>query len=469
MTNTRKNIIKVLISQTVMVLSGIITGFVIPKILGVNGYGMYKLFTMYFSYTSLLHFGFIDGFLLKYGGKRFDDLDKLKMRLISKFYILFQSVISLMFILIGLIFLKSDIRFIVILLGINTLCVNVTSYYQFISQATERFKELSTRNIITSSIKIVIAIVLGFLFIITKEYSSYQLYILLITLTDGIMLFVYLNTYKDITIGKSLPFKNGKALVFSLFKKGIVLTIAYQIGHLIFIFDRQFVSWFFDDITYSIYSFAYSIITIFTTLIKTISTVFFPLLKRLPKDEVINIKENMNKTMSIVSSFLLLSFFPLVLIIKYMLPEYFSSVKTLMVVYPSLILHTLIFVIDFTVYNVFDKTFLYFLISLVVFIISVVLNFVFYYFGKTVFYISIASIITLFIWYFLLSLYLFKTYKISFIKNLLYVLTNIIFFYLSTNISSNIYVSCICYFLTFVITLLLFYKDYIFAYILKNK
>ena len=59
-----QNFIVVLISNGLTILSGILVGFIIPKIMGVTDYGYYKTFTLYSSYIGLFHFGFIDGIYL---------------------------------------------------------------------------------------------------------------------------------------------------------------------------------------------------------------------------------------------------------------------------------------------------------------------------------------------------------------------------------------------------------------------
>ena len=88
-----RNIIKVGISNLFTILSGIIVGFVIPKIMGLEDYGYYKTFTLYVSYVGLFHLGFIDGIYLKYGGVSYDDFDKSRFRMYSRFIIFFESPI----------------------------------------------------------------------------------------------------------------------------------------------------------------------------------------------------------------------------------------------------------------------------------------------------------------------------------------------------------------------------------------
>ena len=60
----RDDFIVILISNVTILLSNIATGLIIPKLLGVNNYGYYKIFTLYLGYAPLLHLGFVDGILL---------------------------------------------------------------------------------------------------------------------------------------------------------------------------------------------------------------------------------------------------------------------------------------------------------------------------------------------------------------------------------------------------------------------
>ena len=66
-----RNIFFVAISNIITLLAGVLVGFVIPKIMSVTDYGYYKIFTMYFAYTGLFHFGFCDGICLYFAGKKY--------------------------------------------------------------------------------------------------------------------------------------------------------------------------------------------------------------------------------------------------------------------------------------------------------------------------------------------------------------------------------------------------------------
>ena len=56
-----KDILMVTISNFTTILAGVVTGFIIPKILNVEDYGLYKTFTLYSSYIGLLSLGIVYG------------------------------------------------------------------------------------------------------------------------------------------------------------------------------------------------------------------------------------------------------------------------------------------------------------------------------------------------------------------------------------------------------------------------
>lgn len=155
-----KNLIVIVFSRIISLLSGIAVGFILPKVLSITDYGFYKVFTLYAVYTALLHFGFVDGILLKLSGKEYENLDAQKMRSYTRFFIIFELFISIVVLLIGTIIADGEYLFITIMLAVNMVFVNVTTYYQFISQAVQRFGEYSAKNIVISIIKLLFVLVL---------------------------------------------------------------------------------------------------------------------------------------------------------------------------------------------------------------------------------------------------------------------------------------------------------------------
>lgn len=72
------DILKVAASNIIVLFSGVLVGFLLPKIIGITDYGYYKTYTLYATYVGMFHFGISDGIYLKYGGKDYSQLDRYK-------------------------------------------------------------------------------------------------------------------------------------------------------------------------------------------------------------------------------------------------------------------------------------------------------------------------------------------------------------------------------------------------------
>ncbi len=464
-----KNIAKVGISNIFTLIAGILVGFIIPKIM-TNGdstadYGYYKIFTLYLGYVGLFHFGFCDGIYLLYGGKSFEDLDKTRFRTYSKFYLIFQMLITLIITSISLCFVSTNYGFIFVFLGINLIAENVTNYYQIISQITGRFNELSLRNIIKSSLTIIAVIVLYVLFKTNIiDYLQYQIYIVIVSSISLILSFWYVITYRDITFGKSSPLNDEIRFIKKFFIVGIPLLIANLVSALLLNIDRQFVSLLFDKEIYSTYAFAYNMLNLIITATSAISIVLYPTLKRFDFEKL---KINYNNFMSIIAifvSFCLIAYFPLHLIVTHFLDKYEASLIIFRIIFPSILLTSCISMIMFNYYKSLGKSRTYFLISLIVLILSIGANLIAYFGYKTTTAISFASIIVIAIWYLITEFILIKNWKINPIKHILYMILIVTAYYLIVFLNDNVYIGFALYLASYlVITLLLYFKE------IKNK
>ncbi|MGZ1192297.1 hypothetical protein ACXO4N_09455, partial [Lactobacillus delbrueckii subsp. bulgaricus] len=73
----RNGIFTVFLANIINLFFSLSTNLLLPKYLSVETYAGIKTFQLYVSYVGLLHFGYIDGMYLKYGGVNLKkDIDK---------------------------------------------------------------------------------------------------------------------------------------------------------------------------------------------------------------------------------------------------------------------------------------------------------------------------------------------------------------------------------------------------------
>ena len=457
---TLKNIIEITISNIISIISGIVVGLIVPKILTIEGYGYYKTFTLYTTYLSLCHLGIIDGIVLKYGGNDYAELERHHFRSIFKWYIIVNLFFSGILCLGGLLFADNNLIFIFILLGFNVVAVNVLGYYQQISQITQRFKEYSARKILQGILNVALV---GILYIAMQAVSDtvdYKLYVILIVVENYILSLWYIHTYREIIFGESEKLNETRPYVLQYIKEGAPLLIANMCATLILTLDRQFVNILFDVTTYAVYSFAYNMLSLVTVATSAVSTVLYPTMKRSSEKELILKFDQLVRIILIFVFAALVLYFPLVHFINWFLPKYSESILIFRIIFAGLPLSSAITVVIHNYYKVFNKSANYFLKSVVVLVISALANGIAYWFFRTTISISIASIITMLFWFIYVEHYFIIEYHVKYKANLMYILLLMIAFYVVTACDSGPLGTLMYIFIYLGVTVALFWKDF---------
>lgn len=451
-----KNTIKVIVSNFALLSSSILVGLILPKILGVEQYGYYKLFMLYNVYGALLHFGFVDGILLYFGGKDYTKINKVKFRSITRFFIYFELIVSTILVICSL-FISNDIyRFAFVAVGIYSFILNTFTYFQYFTQAIMNFDFLSKVNIfqaLSTSI-----IILTLLFLIKLKWINdvnYKQYIYCFIVTYLIILIIYIFKYHALIFGEVVSLVRVKELIIFLFKIGFPVTISYQISNLILNLDNQYISIFFSNRTFGEYSFAYSLISLTTTVITAISTVIFPYLNKENKTNALkNYSSNVSYILGLIY-FLIIVYFPVQIFVRVILPEYVASLGFFRILLPGVGITSCISLIIFNYFKITNNSIKYLILGIAVLVFAIVFNYLAYIIFKNPYAIAISSIIVLFLWYLLGNAYFHWKYKILKDKNTLYILLMTLTFELVTLVRNTI-VSLVLYMIVyFTITKLL--------------
>ena len=453
-----KNVFVVIISNVFSAISGILIGFVVPKILSVGDYGYYKTFTLYSTYIGLLHFGFIDGIYLKFAGQSYENLDKEKFRTYTRVLMLVEGIFSLIGMSISLFFLNTATFFIFIFVGLNIFLTNMTSYFEFICQVTMRFKQRSARKIILCTLNILSVGVLYLLYKFANSEITGLLYIEITCLIAAIILGWYIITYRHIVFGKANSIKEEKSNLIFFIKTGILLLFATLVAQFIFAVDQQFINILFDEETYATYAFAYNMINVILIATSAISVVFFPTIKQMSKESLVERYPLINSYFLIAVSFCLISYYPLEFIVRFFLDKYIPSLPIFLIVLPGAVISSNITSIKYNCFKAFDMIKSFFFISLIILALSIGADAAVYFIFKEPKYLAIASIVMMTIWFLFAEIYFYKKFKTPWVKNFLYMMVVIGAFY-GISFIGNIYIELGVFFAAYcLITYLFFFK-----------
>lgn len=426
---TIKSILKVSISNIIKLLAGVLVGFLLPKIIGVDDYGYYKTFALYITYVGIFHFGIVDGIYLKFGGDDYKELDAPKFRLYTRVLILMEIILSLIGVLVSVLALSGNTRFIFASVSVFILAYNVVNYYQVISQITRRFSELSVINIIQSVLTVIGMVGIWLIYHFEWAEVNYKYYTLIYVGIQLLLCFIYVFIYRNITFGKANKIADEKMELGRLIISGIPLLIANLCLILILNIDRQFVNVLFDNEVYAKYAFAYTLISLISTATTAIATVLYPTMKRM---ELEKLKSSFDKFTEIILIFVfacLMIYFPLRIFINWFLPKYSDSLDYFRILLPGIAVSALITIVIQNYYKVMNKNFSFFIVSIITLILAFTSNLVCYLIFKNTYSISIASIAVMVTWYFILVIYLRRVFEFKFIFNTIYMLVSTAAFY----------------------------------------
>ena len=393
----KKDFSIVLSNNVFSLVRGILVSLLVPRLLSIEGYADYKLFTLYASYIGLLHFGFVDGICVKFAGKTVSEIGIDRLNLYSRLIIGLETVCSLVVICFSLFFSSGSTRVVMLLLAFDILVHNMNSYFNSIFQVTMQFKKYATVGSIFNVCEMLGVAVLWVACL--KNQGSGLLYICLFMIGEIIELVFSMKLQSNILLEHAGILREYKQELRELFRLGTPLLIAGIVATLILNLDRQFVVVLFCKTDYAIYSFAYSMMSLITTLISSISIVLYPSLKT-------SSKQNLKKQYSIICKYICIAIFatlsllyPIGLFIDWFLPNYVRSMSILVCVAPSIVAMCLLQIVIVNYYKTLEKTKSYLYNSVMALVLSFVMNVLFYSLFHSMESIASATVISCIVWF----------------------------------------------------------------------
>lgn len=437
----KKSIIKVFTTNILQLVSNLVVGFVVPAILSLNSYSNLKTYTLYLSYVGLLHFGFVDGLFIRYGGKKRSNIDLETLKGEHNFLCLMEMLVSLVFIIIS--FINKDI--VIFLFGITILPYMVQSFHKYIFQATGEFDDYSLIMNIYTVTYALINIVLAFVF----RSSNYILYCSA-TLIANVLSFAFFefSFYKKTYSIKS---KYSKDILLTM-KTGLFIMVGNLAVMGLFGLDKWFIKLFFSQKSFAYYSFAVSMLNIVNILVNAISITFYNFLFRNNNQEKINqLKENL----LVLGCFSSTAYFPIAMIVNIFLFKYNPSlniISTSFSIFPYMITLNALYVNLYKV-NKDEKKYLKVVVEML--IVSIIYNLVAVFLSSMV-GVALATLLTLITWYVYSSFDLENV--IIDTKMFIYPIVLSAVFLVAARFD-NVYIGLVSYFVLFVVLTLLFYRS----------
>lgn len=326
-----KGVSHTLTSNLTSFIIGAVIVLIVPKMIGITEYGYFQYYSLLIVYAVYFHFGICDGLFLKNVGKPYIELNR--ELLASQYRILELGTLLLCFLVqIGLsLFVTEgqDKVYVVRLVFVAIIFVNTRVFSTNVLLATSRFKEYSQVIMSEKAVYIlylIVALVLG-----VKDYR-----ILVLGDVGGKLAAALLGVYycRDIVFSQCVSWRAGVTELLDNFKIGIFILVTNISSILIPSIIQLFVESQWDMETFGKVSLSFSISKMLMLVISAVSLVLLPFLKHMDLSRLAEMYGKIRQPLMAILIVLLLSYYPIRLVLGAWLPQYQDSLFFASLLFP---------------------------------------------------------------------------------------------------------------------------------------
>lgn len=320
-------------SNLLSMLVSIITVLFLPKIIGVSDYGFWQLYLLYVSYVAVIQMGWCDGVYLRYGGEKYDKLDRNLLS--SQFWYLIIFYIMLSSVLILFLFTTSyDLSkmLIISVAFISGLITTPRGLLYYLLQATNKIKEFAKVSIAD---RIMFIIILSILLLM--GFRSFEILIIADLMAQLISLIMVSIVCKDVIFTKPSSLKKSLLEAFMNIDAGFKLMLANFASMLIIGVTRLSIEHKWGIEVFGKVSLTLNISNFFLIFIRAISIIIFPMLRNTPQEKLKYYYILMRNVLMVPLLFTLSLYIPIKYILVQWLPQYAESLKYMALLLPVIL------------------------------------------------------------------------------------------------------------------------------------
>ena len=326
-----KNISLSLFAQIVSLLVSFVLGIIVPKFIDEYQYAYWHTYLLFFFFFVILHFGLLDGLVLRFAQYDYEELDKRKIR--SQFAVLLvvNSIAFCILILAGVVhggFTKT----IAVLVACGIFTKNIFTYNSYLFQITNRLKQYAF-IVIAQRLAYGILVVLCLCF----GLQNFIWYCLADLAGDCMGIVFGLAFNKDLHFGEVLPVKEIFQEARLSISAGLLLLTANLSSMLMIGAAKIVIEWKWGPLFFGKTSFAFGVSNLVLTFVTAVSIVLFPSLKRMDSELLPSFYKKIRDIIMPLLFWGLLLYFPECWILEKWLPKYSDGLIYLGVLSPIIV------------------------------------------------------------------------------------------------------------------------------------
>lgn len=385
-----KDVLKVLSSNGLVAILGMVSSLVLPKILKLEDYAYYQAFLLYLSYIAVLHLGFPTGLSIKYAGVQVKKINRSQYK--SEFIL--QILIPAFFTAIGICIYIYSANAMVLYISLMTTLYCFLAGFLSIIQSWRKFNLYAVFHAFLSGGSLFFPLIY---FMIVGRLSAdicIQLYMLIYAIMMCWGLKYNAGLVRHVASKKIFSNEN-----FQTEKIGFIFLLGNYINLLLHSIDKQFIQWFCVVQEFAYYSFALTMQNTMTIFITAVSQPLFPYMasgKLQSKEQYMTIK----RLLMALGSASGLAYFACVFVVKLWISNYEASLSVIRIYFAAFPAMAVINGLYLNLYKVNRRTYRYIVDLSMVLIVAVIANFLaiklsFGYLG-----VAFATVLINYLWFF---------------------------------------------------------------------
>lgn len=326
------NLIVSVVAQVISIIVSFILGFIVPKYIPQLQYSYWQMFLLYVGYVGILHFGLLDGIVLRYSQYDYDELDKPRVRSQFQLLLAFNALLTFIGCIVAACFFDIVTKEIVALVSVGIITKNLLTYTSYTFQITNRINKYALLVIAQRVAYAVFVVIL-----LACRVNDFYWYCIADLFGDvfGILLGAIFN--RGMYFGRGIPIKECFKEAWINVSAGIMLMVANFSSSLLVGGAKMIIQWRWDELLFGQVSFSFSVSNLFLTFVTAISVVLFPSLKRMNEEELPNVYTKIRNAISPLLFFAMIVYFPGCWILERWLPNYTDSLVYLGILLPIII------------------------------------------------------------------------------------------------------------------------------------
>ena len=239
----KKNLVLSVGVQLVSLLVSFILNLIVPKYISELQYAHWQTYILYVGYVGILHFGLLDGIVLRYSQFDYDELDKPRIRSQFKLLLLTNVLMSIGTILLTSMLAQNEMKWVFFFVALGIIIKNIFTFTSYSFQITNRISKYAVLILCQRLAFGLITVVL-----LLFRVRQFQFYCMAELGGDivGCVVGYYYN--HDLYFGKSLPIMDAIREYKTNISAGIMLLVANWASMLLIGGAKMVIQWRWDKL-----------------------------------------------------------------------------------------------------------------------------------------------------------------------------------------------------------------------------